>query len=432
MPGFGRAMPEELHRADAELIRSLGLNFVRLSHYPQHPAFIDACDEMGLMVYAEIATWKSVKRGAWLRSACRQFSRMILRDRNHPCIILWGMGNESRDRTAYLKLRGIAENLDPARPVTYAENHHYRARRQKTLDIPDVWGANYELDMLEAGCDSSRMKSVVVAECSNCPHARRGDGAEELRQVQTFEQDLAGITAKPFVAGYALWSFNDYSTLRKERYRRESGIVDAWRNPKMSAALLRAMYLDRAFVSVHGDWGQCVDSAEAGSSRIVHIFTNCEEVTVLRNGLEIFSMCGGIHTAKEIEFEPGQLVVRGLKDGCAAEDSLLSYGVAARVETLPDKAEIEAAGYETVGVTIRIVDEQGHQVCSWNGDAVFSVAGEGAARCYREDGSVVIRGGMGRCFVMAAGSAGVITVRATAGPLCQGTAEIRSVIPCAG
>lgn len=135
IPGFGRALPPALHRMDARAIRDAGLNFVRLSHYPQHPAFLDACDELGILVYAEIATWKSVRRGRWLTNACRQMRGLITRDRNHPSVILWGMGNESQNRAAYRRLGDLVRALDPTRPTIYAENHLYRARRKKTIGL---------------------------------------------------------------------------------------------------------------------------------------------------------------------------------------------------------------------------------------------------------------------------------------------------------
>jgi beta-galactosidase len=235
MPGFGRALSLQQHRDDAALIKSMGLNFVRLSHYPQHPEFLDACDELGILVYAEIASWKSVRGGAWLKNACRQMRGMVVRDRNHPSVILWGMGNEGRHRGAYLKLYSICKDLDAGRAVTYAENHLYRARRKKTLGLPDVWGTNYEFDAMREGCEASRMKCVVVSECSNYPHTLRGDEESEQKQLSIIEHDLDRMEKDEFVAGFALWCFNDYATLRKKRYKRYSGLVDAQRVPKASA-----------------------------------------------------------------------------------------------------------------------------------------------------------------------------------------------------
>ncbi len=242
MPGFGRALPLWLHREDAEQIKAMGLNFVRLSHYPQHPAFLDACDELGILVYAEIASWKSVRGGRWLRRACKQMHDMVVRDRNHPSVILWGMGNEGRHRGAYQRLYGVCKALDPDRSVIYAENHFYRARRKRTLGIADVWGMNYEFDALEQGCAASRLKCVVVSECSNEPHTERGNLSAERKQLATVQKDLERLDKVPYVAGFTLWCFNDYSTLRKARYKRYSGIVDAWRIPKLSAYGLSEMF----------------------------------------------------------------------------------------------------------------------------------------------------------------------------------------------
>ena len=241
-PGYGRALPLAIHAEDAARIRGMGLNFVRLSHYPQHPAFLDACDEQGLLVYAEIASWKSVRGGRWIDLAERQMRGMIRRDRNHPSIILWGLGNEGRHRQAFERLQSCARELDPDRPTIYAENHLYRARRKGTLGIPDVWGTNYELDALEAGCEASRLKNVVISECCNYPHAERGNAEAETLQVAMIADMLERIRGKDWVAGFALWSYNDYGTLRKRRYRRHCGLVDAWRRPKMAAEYLRTLY----------------------------------------------------------------------------------------------------------------------------------------------------------------------------------------------
>ncbi len=251
MPGFGRALPRWMHTADARLLKAMGLNFVRLSHYPQHPAFLDACDRLGILVYAELASWKSVRSGGWLRRACQQTEGMVRRDRNHPSVILWGMGNEGRHAGAYRCLYSLCKTLDPQRAITYAENHYYRARRSKTLGIPDVWGLNYEFEAIADGVAASRLQSAVVSECSNYPHTRRGDADAERIQLETVQTDLARLTGHPEVAGFALWCLNDYATLRKQRYRRFSGIADGWRTPKAAARWLSETYGDGKLARAH-------------------------------------------------------------------------------------------------------------------------------------------------------------------------------------
>jgi beta-galactosidase len=245
MPGYGSALPHAQHRRDAETIKGMGLNAVRLAHYPQHPAFLDACDELGILVYAEIATWKSVTTGKWLDAAERQLRGMILRDRHHPSIILWGLGNESRSRAAYERLGDIAHELDPDRFTIYAENHLYRAKRENALNLVDVWGCNYELDVLDEVPDYCATGVALVSECSNSPHAVRGDTAMEQDQVERITRDLDTIAAHPACAGFFIWSFQDYATLRKKRYIRHCGLVDAWREPKKAALMLKERFGDK-------------------------------------------------------------------------------------------------------------------------------------------------------------------------------------------
>ena len=421
MPGFGSALPANLHRADAVALKGLGANFVRLSHYPQHPSFLDACDELGLLVYAEIATWKSVRTGRWLDSACRQMMDLIRRDRNHPCIILWGMGNESRSRRAYRKLRDVAADLDPTRPVTYAENHFHRARRGKVTGLPDVWGCNYELDRMEEGRDASRLRCVVVSECSNYPPAERGDLAEEAAQTAIIERDLAVLRTVPFVAGFALWCFNDYATLRKRRYKRYSGVVDAWRVPKMSAALMQALFVDGPVLKLFGDWS--VEGKE--STREIHVLTNCERLELSSGGKAIPSLNGGPHQVLPIVFSGQPLVVRGVWRGRPAEDTLLPWGRAARVAANVEESTSDAAARNAIGFRVTVVDADNRPALNWRGEATVDVGGPARFCAYTPAAAVRISGGVGRGFVRGTGQEGAVVLTVRAPGLESGRVEIR-------
>lgn len=395
LPGMGNALPDAAHRADARAIRDAGLNFVRLSHYPQSPAFLDACDELGILVYAELASWKSVRNGPWLRRAIRQFDAMIRRDRHHPSVILWGMGNESRSRNAYTALRGVALRLDPTRAVTYAENHLYRARRARTPGIPDVWGCNYELDALEEGRDAARLRTVVVSECCNAPHARRGDLAAEREQLAQLEADLPRIEALPYVAGFALWCFADYATLRKRRFLRHCGIVDAWREPKLAVAWLKARHGTLPFVALAADWSE--DVAGHGVTRRVDVFSSVERVAVRVNGRLAQSVAGRGHHVLELAFEPGTLEAVAEADD-AAHDTIESFGPAARLS-------LEADPTDAGALRLRVVDAQGRWVRDWHGDAEIATGGTALAFPYRP-GRIRVDGGSARIFVgRAAGDA---------------------------
>ena len=108
-------------RRDAEMLRrDLNCNFVRCSHYPQSEAFLEACDELGLMVWEEVPGWGYIGDEAWKELLVRDVSDMILRDRNHPAIVIWGTrANESANDVAlYRRTKALAKSLDDSRPTS--------------------------------------------------------------------------------------------------------------------------------------------------------------------------------------------------------------------------------------------------------------------------------------------------------------------------
>jgi beta-galactosidase len=113
-PFIGNAVPNGLHRRDAEQIKAMGVNWVRLSHYPHDPDFLDDLDELGLMALEEGPTWMNAGNAKWLDNLEKTFRSMIRRDRNHPCIIIWNACiNHSRGNPA---LAQAAAEEDPTRP----------------------------------------------------------------------------------------------------------------------------------------------------------------------------------------------------------------------------------------------------------------------------------------------------------------------------
>src|SRR5580692_9952681 len=117
-PFVGQAMPGRCQRSDANILRNvMHCNIVRTSHYPQSRHFLDACDEMGLLVLEEIPGWQHIGDESWKQVSIDNVSRMIRRDWNHPSVILWGVRiNESRDdHDFYARTNALARRLDPTR-----------------------------------------------------------------------------------------------------------------------------------------------------------------------------------------------------------------------------------------------------------------------------------------------------------------------------
>ena len=121
---MGGAAPNRLQRRDARILKyEMGLNMMRCSHYPPDPEFLDECDRIGLLVMDEFPCWQFISKSpAWQDNAVQAARDMILRDRNHPSIIVWGVrGNEASpreedDRDLYTRTYALVRDLDPSRP----------------------------------------------------------------------------------------------------------------------------------------------------------------------------------------------------------------------------------------------------------------------------------------------------------------------------
>jgi beta-galactosidase len=435
IPGLGSALPDELQRRDAHLLKDLGCNFVRLSHYPQSPVFLDACDELGIMVYAEIATWKSVRSArGWRRAARRQMQDLIIRDRHHPSVIVWGMGNESRSRKAYLELRSIARELDPQRPVTYAENHIHRARREGTIGIPDVWGVNYELDVLEEACASSRLENVLLSECCNHPESVRGDDREELIQVATLEQEWEQFADLPYVAGHTVWSFADYATEHRNRFRRLNGLLDAWRRPKMAAQLFRARFAAEAFVALFVTQPgpeatpsrYRMDHRDSGDGRApleLHAFTNCETLRLARDGSMLAVLEGALHHVIPLFGGFEEIIATASQDGTVVQDRLRRSGEAQRIHL----RTASVAPTPTVEVEVEILDDSNTVVDTWDGVVHLTVDGPGRFHSYNDASEVVVVRGTGRAYLTVDSGGDGVVVTASAPDLSPAILSLHGV-----
>jgi beta-galactosidase len=120
-PYVGYAMPNRVLRRDAEILRhDFNCNIVRCSHYPQSEAFLDACDELGLMVWEETPGWQYIGDERWQDLTVSDVKEMVRRDRNRPSVVIWGVRiNESRNDPAfYQRTREAAKALDDSRPTS--------------------------------------------------------------------------------------------------------------------------------------------------------------------------------------------------------------------------------------------------------------------------------------------------------------------------
>lgn len=144
--GVGAAVPDRVQRYRIERLKEVGVNAYRTSHNPPAPEILDACDEVGMLVMDETRLFSSSDL------SLEHLRAMVMRDRNHPSVILWSIGNEESEQTTPRGKR-IAETmmrtvkaLDPTRPVTYASNSGAYAG---VNEVMEVRGFNYYLDLID-------------------------------------------------------------------------------------------------------------------------------------------------------------------------------------------------------------------------------------------------------------------------------------------
>jgi beta-glucuronidase len=267
-PQFGHAQPEALLVNDVQQLQELGCNFVRGSHYPLDPLFLDLCDEAGILVWCESIGWQypveHLTDPAFIEAQLAHIDEMVAASRNHPSIILWGILNEcpswsEAGHPVYERLLGRLRELDATRPVTYAA---INALDDKCFDLVDVVSANTypgwywadvpdipgELDKIAAHVDAlgHAEKPLIISEigAGAVPGWNDSIGSLWTEDYQARLLDtVAGhiIDGQDRISGLAIWVLGDFRTteqreflLRRPRGVNDKGLIDEYRRPKQA------------------------------------------------------------------------------------------------------------------------------------------------------------------------------------------------------
>lgn len=301
-PYVGFAAPARLLRRDAEILRrQYNCNAVRCSHYPQSEAFLDACDELGLLVWEELPGWQYIGDASWKELAVRDVEAMIRRDRNRPSIIIWGTRiNESpNDPDLYRRTRALAKSLDDSRPTsgTMTPSSRKDWQTEWSQDVfafddyhSDPDGSVGILDPVEG---VPYMLAETVGQYNygahkgfNMKYRRAGDVAEQMVQAIYHAQAHSRAADHPRIAGTIAWCAFDYASLMNAYNTVKCpGIADVFRIPKLGASFYLAQ-VDPAVRPViepnfYWDFGPQTPS---GPGEHAAIFSNCERLAVSING----------------------------------------------------------------------------------------------------------------------------------------------------
>lgn len=207
-PETGRAVTEERMRADLELMKKGNINFIRTSHYPPHPRFIELCDEMGLYVMDEVSIGKGEEHlddPKYRGNILARVEPTITRDQNRPSVIIWSIGNENPLNDAELEACRLAKELDPTRPVCLPKIGSYFAdNHQRIPDYVDILSPHYPGNTTLRRFARSLKRPLILTEYA---HAL-GLATDRIQEQWEIIQQT------PTFAGGSIWHFHDQGILR--------------------------------------------------------------------------------------------------------------------------------------------------------------------------------------------------------------------------
>lgn len=439
---LGSAINVRALQRQLEILRGMGCNAIRTSHNPPAPELLELCDKMGFVVMDEaFDCWVLHKKKNdyanifpdWHEADVRAYVR---RDRNHPCVILWSIGNEIAEQ-ARARYFPIAEELaadvkreDATRPITAACNHT-EAGYNGFQHIVEVFGYNYK--PFEYGRFRAANPNIPLfgSETASCISSRgeyffpvSDDKSKGLSDFQMSSYDLyaprwattpdaefAGQDKNPFVAGEFVWTGFDYlgeptpynsdlSNLNNfsdpaEKARAEKeltelgkiptpsrssyfGIVDLAGFPKDRYYLYQAHWrpdFPMVHILPHWNW-----PGREGEITPVHVYTSGDEAELFLNGKSLGRKKKGEFEYRirwdDVKYEPGELKAVAYKNGKKwATGEVRTTGPAAELLIKADRAKIAADGKDLSYVTVTVADKDGLLVPRSKNHIKFDIAG---------------------------------------------------------
>lgn len=433
---LGAALNTRALTRQLEILKSFGCNAIRTSHNPPAPDLLDLCDQMGFLVMDEaFDVWYLEKMKydyhiyfkEWHE---RDLSDMVLRDRNHPSIFLWSIGNEipEKNHTKYggaaiaKELDGIIKKYDQTRFTTSAFAGVWRADTTFMSDKVDVIGINYTVErypeekakhpngfFIASETTSSLsdrgiyhfpadqpMKPTKDLHCSSFDH--RGTYYDRPASMIT-QTTWRAVRETPYVAGMFVWTGFDYFGEPIYPYPCISssfGIVDLCGFPKDVYYFYKSQWTSEPVLHLLPHWNW-----KTGDTIDVVAYTNCDRVKLFLNDQligdqpfadtkityftqqwdKIINLGEGQKLSLDwkIPFTPGTLRAEGYKNGkLIATDVVKTAGDAAKIELSADRRELSADGKDLSYIMVKVKDRSGIQVPNADNLIHFDLTGEGS------------------------------------------------------
>ncbi len=272
-PQYGCALPAEAMAYDLQLVKDMGGNSIRTSHYPNDELFLDLCDELGILVWEENHARGISEEGMknpYFEQQCEDTIReMITAHYNHPCIYVWGILNECASdseygRSCYAAQFARIKDLDRSRPTSYAS---CKFRMDCCQDLPDICSWNIypywyeektatemidEVQSWQAEKGGGTEKPFLVSEIGAGGIYAFRDQAKDVwsedLQAEILGNQIREVMAHKNCVGMYIWQFCDvrvartWWAIRRPKSRNNKGIVDEYRRPKMAYHVVKELY----------------------------------------------------------------------------------------------------------------------------------------------------------------------------------------------
>lgn len=405
--GVGVAVPDRVFTWKLERLKEVGCNAIRTSHNPVAPFLLDECDRLGFLVIAENRHMGDTSIDQTPKDtpakAHRDLSALVLRDRNHPSIILWSLCNEqwiqgTEEAAAMIKaMKQRVHELDPSRPITAAMNGGFDSAKGMG-SVLDVIGINYNPWVYDA-VHALFPKAPIVASEIASEIATRGVyktehwedyyGDRERGHIaaysisagpagQTVENAWLPVASRDFIGGGFVWAAFDY----KGEPRPFSwpvinchyGFMDICGFPKDSYYYYQALWTEETVLHLFPHWSW---AGSEGQEIPVWVHTNCEEVELFLNDQSLGTKrtTPGKHLEWTVKYTPGKLVAKGLRRGQWKEVSQETTTEAVALRLIADRNALTADAADVAIVKVEALDAKGRTVPGANNKVTFTLTG---------------------------------------------------------
>lgn len=387
--GVGTAIPDALLEFRIQRLKDMGSNAYRCAHYPPSPELLDVCDRLGILVLDENRLMGINNEHFDL------LKRMIMRDRNHPSVIAWSIGNEEWAIESNIKgaritetMQRFARTLDSTRMFTVAVSGGCGKGSSQTIEL---MGFNYL-----AQCDIDEYHKLYpdqpkwgTEETSGCGTRGIYEDNFDIGHMAQFDRS-SGVSIergwkfydeRPWLAGLFYWTGFDYKGEPNPRswpaVSSQFGIIDACGFPKDAFYYLKSWWGNEPVLHIFPHWNW---SGKEGSEMKVWVYSNADEVELFLNkkslGRKLMPKNG--HIEWEVIYVPGTLLAKGFKNGKEIiKNQVQTTGAAASIDLVPNKYSLKADGEDLVVVTVEVKDLKGLTVPVANDEIVFSIEGPG-------------------------------------------------------